>query len=263
MGIDTYQDESITPLRCCVADIRAFYEALIHPEIGGFPPKNVYLMTDGEMEGDRPTNANVLFRLENIVDRVQPEDTFVFYFSGHGMIRKRNPFLFSVNADGRSLTTLASTVIRLEEVRRICDAIPANQKLLILDACRNDPDVGKGDTDNLLTEAFARNIQMPSVTAMLYACSVGERAYKWNEIRHGVFSYYLLEGLRGEATTSDGDVTVATLTNYTQQQVVNWTREHLSGGKTQTPWLVLEGAAEFVLTGEPYRISILLRRARE
>ena len=104
---------------------------------------------------------------------------------------------------------------------------------------------------------------MPSVTATLYACSVGERAYEWNERRHGVFSYYLLEGLRGEATTSDGDVTVATLTNYTQQQVVNWTREHLSGGKTQTPWLVLEGAAEFVLTGEPYRISILLRRARE
>ena len=51
VGIDTYQDESITPLRCCVADIRAFHEALIHPEIGGFPPENVYLMTNKEWEG--------------------------------------------------------------------------------------------------------------------------------------------------------------------------------------------------------------------
>ena len=37
----------------------------------------------------------------------------------------------------------------------------------------------------------------PSVTVTRYACSIGERAYEWAEKKHGVFSYYLMEGLRG------------------------------------------------------------------
>jgi len=46
------------------------------------------------------------------------------------------------------------------------------------------------------------------VSATLYACNVEKRAYEWAEKKHGVFSYYLLEGLNGEAVNSQGKVTI-------------------------------------------------------
>ena len=46
------------------------------------------------------------------------------------------------------------------------------------------------------------------MSATLYACNVEKRAYEWAEKKHGVFSYYLLEGLNGEAVNSQGKVTI-------------------------------------------------------
>ncbi|MCZ6677145.1 MAG: caspase family protein, partial [Candidatus Poribacteria bacterium] len=240
VGIDRYDSERISPLRYCVADVSAFKQMLVDPAVGGFAPNQVYLMTNRDTGTTRPTNTNVIFRLKKIVEQVKPEDTFVFYFSGHGMTRDGKPFLLSVNADARDLDTLELSAIPVEKVKQILSSIKAHQTLFILDACRNDPSSGRGDEDNPLTQAFARGIQvrpklrtagLPSVTATLYACSLGERAYEWPEKQHGVFSYYLLEGLQGKAATPGGEVTVASLAEYTQQGVTQWAKENLSGGK--------------------------------
>ena len=74
------------------------------------------------------------------------------------------------------------------------------------------------------------------------ACSVGE----WADKEHGVFSYYLLQGLRRQANDK-GQVTITDLANYIQQQVVDWARTYR--GKQQIPWLNLQGSANLVLTG--------------
>ena len=255
IGIDTYDSKKISPLRYCVADVNAFKAALTEPAIGGFDPSHVFLMTDKNAGESRPTDTNVLFRLEQLAELVRPEDTFVFYFSGHGMTREGNSLLLSVNADARSLSTLAKSAIPLADVRRFLSSIKAHQTLFILDACWNEPVSGKGDKDNLLTEAFARGIKfrrepssttgLPPVTATLYACSVGERAYEWEEKGHSVFSYHLLEGLKGKAADLNGEVTINSLTTYTQEHVNQWTR--LNEGKRQNPWLVREGGGKLVL----------------
>ena len=256
VGIDAYDDPTISQLRYCVADVKAFYGALTDPSLGGFDKDQVYLMTGNDTGRTRPSNTNVIVRLEKLAELVKPEDTFVFYFSGHGMTREEKPFLLSINADARTLTSLELSAIPLEKVKRILSSIKAHQTLIILDACRNDPASGRGDEDNPLTEAFARGIQvrpklsragLPAVTATLYACSLGERAYEYPEKGQGVFSYFLLEGLKGNAAAPNGLVTIASLAKYTQQHVAKWARENLHGGKKQTPWLAQEGGAELVL----------------
>ena len=125
-----------------------------------------------------------------------------------------------------------------------------------IDACRNDPTSGRGDQDNVLDDTFVRGFkvkpnkgssELPGVNAALYACSVGERAYEWADKEHGVFSYYLLQGLRGQSVNNKGQVTITDLAYYIQQQVVDWARTYQ--GKQQTPWLNLQGSASLVLTG--------------
>ena len=93
------------------------------------------------------------------------------------------------------------------------------------------------------------------MSATLYACNVGERAYEWSEKGHGVFSYYLLEGLNGQAANSQGQVTVTGLAEYTQSKVVDWAETNRN--KKQTPWLSLQGGAKLVLaTGVERRESV-------
>ena len=94
-----------------------------------------------------------------------------------------------------------------------------------IDACCNDPTSGRGDQDNVLDDTFARGFKvkpnkdssgLPGVNATLYACSVGERAYEWADKEHGVFSYYLLQGLRGQSVNNKGQVMITDLANYIQ-----------------------------------------------
>ena len=173
------------------------------------------------------------------------------------MVRQgEDDFLLSVNVNLRSLRSLQRTAISLTEIRDICQQIPAQRKLIILDACRDHPQMGRSLSDNLLQPAFARNIRLQptspavtayEVTATLYACSVDQRAYEWPQKQHGVFSYYLLQGLKGEALDKQGQITLNSLADYVQQQVSGWAQQHQGKERPQTPWLEQAGAATTVL----------------
>ena len=148
VGVDDYQDPRISDLNYTVNDVIALYDALIDPQVGGLPKSQAYLMTNRSTGEDLPTHTNVLFRLENLAARIKPEDTFIFYFSGHGMVRQAEQYLLSINSDPRSLTTLASTAIALKHLQQLLKQIQAHQVILFLDMCRNDPEAGKGEEDN-------------------------------------------------------------------------------------------------------------------
>ena len=251
VGIDNYQND-IGDLKYCVADVEAFRQELI--ETAGFKPEKVFLMTDQMSGQDLPSRINVILRLDILASRVQPEDTFIFYFSGHGISTDDQSFLLATDSNATTPITLELSAIPLQKVRQILSKVKAQQLLTIIDACRNDPASGRSNRDNLLSDDFARGFKVqrqagpsgkPAVSATLYACSVGERAYEWAEKKHGVFSYYLLEGLKGEAANADGDVTIADLADYTQQKVVDWAQTYR--GKKQTPWLSLQGGAKLIL----------------
>ena len=251
VGINDYPND-ISPLRYCVADVEAFRQALIN--VAGFKEDKIFLMTDqmrGQME---PTNINVVMRLDILASQIKADDTFVFYFSGHGIAREDQSFLLAANSVTTTANTLELSAIPLDRVSKILSTVKAQQLLTVIDACRNNPEASRSGQDNLLSDNFTRGFKIrrsssnsgtPSVSATLYACNVGERAYEWAEKGHGVFSYYLLEGLNGEAVNSQGEVTVTTLAEYTQGKVVKWAEEFR--GKKQTPWLSLQGGSKLVL----------------
>ena len=260
VGINDYPND-ISPLRYCVADVEAFRQALVN--VAGFKEDKIFLMTDqmrGQME---PTNINVIKRLGILSKQIKADDTFVFYFSGHGIVNDESSFLLAANSDTATVDTLELSAIPLDRVSKILSTVKAQQLLTVIDACRNNPETGRSNQDNLLSDNFTRGFKIrrsssnsgnPSVSATLYACNVGERAYEWAEKGHGVFSYYLLEGLNGEAVNSQGEVTVTGLAEYTQSHVVKWAEEFR--GKKQTPWLSLQGGAKLVLAEGVVKSSI-------
>ena len=214
---------------------------------------------------DLPHFINVILRLETLASRVQAQDTFIFYFSGHGISSQDKSYLLTLDSNTATPRTLKRSAIPLQDVNEILSEVKAHQLLIIIDACRNNPESSRSSQDNLLSDDFARgfNVQpravgpsgRPAVSATIYACSVGERAYEWAEKGQGVFSYFLLQGLSGAAANSQGQVTVTGLAEYTQRQVVDWAQTYR--GKKQTPWLSLQGGAKLVLaTGVERRESV-------
>jgi hypothetical protein len=119
------------------------------------------------------------------------------------------------------------------------------QTLLLIDACRNDP-TGRSDTDNRLSKEFAdalrfdvRNREV-NAFAVLFAASIGQRAYEYIEKKQGYFTWALVQGLRGEAANAVGDITLSSLLSYIQTTVPK--RVALDfGSRSQRPYAVIEG----------------------
>ncbi|MCC7494330.1 MAG: SUMF1/EgtB/PvdO family nonheme iron enzyme [Fimbriimonadaceae bacterium] len=239
IGIDKYDSEDVTALRYTVNDVTAFRDLLVDPAVGGAKPENVVLLTPQSDGALRPTRTGIMVQIKKAALRTQPDDTLIFYFAGHGMQTAEGQFLLGVDADP---LLLADTAVPLERLPDILKDVRAKQIVAIIDACRNDPNAGRAQADNPLTEAFARGLRPRVVTpgggapkkiATWLACAVGERAWEITDRQHGVFSHFLLEGLKGQAAAG-GQVSLSGLADYVTKQVAAWARQ---AGKQQTPRL--------------------------
>jgi hypothetical protein len=92
-----------------------------------------------------------------------------------------------------------------------------------MDACRNDPDKGRGR--GLDGEAVPTP---PDGVGVLLSCSAGQRSFERDKYKHGVFFHHVLEGLKGEAKDRRGNVTWDSLRSYVKEQVAR-------DEKNQTP----------------------------
>jgi uncharacterized caspase-like protein len=253
VGVEQYENADITKLDFAVNDVRAVSRALTASV--GFPADHVLTMTSDLQRAnlDYPTAVNVLKRLRILAGRIGPEDTFLFYFSGHGFSRgKEGQFLGTIEADATDLATLKKTTLELADIREQMEKIVARQVIFVIDACRNDPEKSRGLADNPLQQDFSRTLRLvadaaargQTGSAVLFACSDGERAFEDPQKQQGVFSYYLLEALQGKAGSAAADLTINDVAEYVQKHVTRWAEER---NRKQTPVLHTAGAAKIVI----------------
>ena len=249
IGVEEYENPDISSLRFAVKDVLAVSKSL--SRLG----YQVYTMTSAETgvgNLKRPTNINVLKALDRLSEDVREGDTFLLYFTGHGFSKDGQGFLGAVNTDSSSIEALSISSIPVATLQKKIGKLKAKQIIFIVDACRNDPEKGKGDSDNKRTTDFSKSLLVAAKTAnsglggsaVLFACDEGERAFEDNEKGQSAFTYYLLEGLNGKAETSGGKLLIYDVADYVQREVRQWAKEH---GKRQTPQLKTDGAAKIIL----------------
>ena len=64
----------------------------------------------------------------------------------------------------------------------------------------------------------------PQSITVFYASNTTQLAYEHPDYKNGLFTYYLLRGLKGEADNGDKSLTVAELHNYVQKNVEDTTK---------------------------------------
>ncbi len=197
-------------------DAESIYTTLISSEGGQFPAENVHKLIN-----DQATVANIQHELEVWLPSVtKPDDRVVIYFAGHGFVSNGRGYLAAYDVDIHNITTTAYPMDQLG--KDIGGRIHGKWKVLMTDAChsgaitpQSDPQSDRGTINSTL-------LDLQKSLFSLTASRDREQSFEssnWGG-GHGIFTYYVVKGLQGEADTNgDGVVSADELAEYVHSNV--------------------------------------------
>lgn len=240
IGNRKYKNKDIPEVKYAQNDARTMKEYLV--KVLGYGESNVILKLDAtkadfeQFFGIRGNHEGEIF------DRIKPGRSDVFvYYSGHGApdINVKNPRPYFVPSDcssskyhlnGYPVDLLYENLAKLE----------AKSTTVVLDACFS----GSTNTGKQLIEGsvFGIKVDNPAIAkanAICITSSEGDQISSWyDEKHHGLFTYFFLKGLRGEADKNRNRVlTYEELYEYVSDRAdgVPYWAKILHHGRKQTP----------------------------
>ncbi len=211
VGVGRYT--AMPSLRYTDDDAFRFYSFLKSPEGGALPDDQIVVLVD-----ENATRENILRAMRQYFLKADKNDVVLFFFSGHGL---EGCFL-PVDYDGYN------NKVRHEEIKQIFTQSQAKHKLCIADACHsgtlNYSLAAKGPAPVSLSRYYQAFEESNGGIALLMSSKAEELSLEDHGLRQGVFTYYLLRGMKGEANT-DGDniITIRELYNYVRTKVREYT----------------------------------------
>lgn len=233
IGISKYQHKDWN-LKYADCDAEDLYKLLLTPNGGSFATERICKLTN-----EYATTGNITRALRGFLKKPAREDLVLIYFACHGSPdpdRPENVYLLTYDTDP---TDIAGTALPMEDIDRALTSILHSEKVIILaDTCHSGA-LGGGIggrrsvvNDAKLMNRFLQDIsQSKGGVALLTSAESNEISLedaKWGG-GHGVFTHYLLEGMRGSGDLDgNGIVTVGELFEYVRDNVKRETnnRQH-------------------------------------
>lgn len=223
VGISEYQHPDLN-LRYAHRDAEELYKLLLTPRGGGFPEKNIVKLIDEEATTRELTRA-----LRSFLQRAGREDLVLIYLACHGAPdpnRPQNVYLITHDTDPKDIP---GTALPMEHIRDALEPrnLYAKRVVLIADTCNSGAVGDSSGRRAVIDESAAARRYLHRLgeskpgMAILTSAEVNETSRedaRWGG-GHGVFTWHLLEGLRGKAENSRGEVTIRGLFDYVQEQV--------------------------------------------
>ena len=191
------------------------------------------------------------------------EKTVVLYFAMHGASDAVGPYLLRQDADGRDRD---ANRLRLSEVLERLKKLPARtNKVVLLDATQIDASWPLGFLHNDFARALEKldaDIAAVPNLVVLSASGPDQRSWASDDLRRTLFSYYVLEGLKGAADANeDGRIDALELHTFVTAAVERWVRANREA--VQTPVLLPAGVLgekrasniHLTMVTKPYRAA--------
>lgn len=191
-------------------DAYRIFAHLKSPEGGALGDEQIKILIDEDATNDRIKST-----MKSVFSKAGPNDLVMLYFSGHGL----NGSFLPIDFDGFNNKLLH------DDINAIFDESPAKYKICIADACHSGSILGqKGTVEATLNKYYRTLAQASPGTALLMSSKSSETSLESSGLRQGVFSHFLIRGLRGEADgDTDGVVTVQELYSYIYDNVRSYT----------------------------------------
>src|SRR5688572_1375053 len=247
VGINKYQNASYN-LNYAQPDAYSFVEKL--GERSKIIFKNVNRV---EIYDEEATKENITKGFKEMIAQAKPEDVFMFYYAGHGTLDEaNNDEYYLVPTDITKLygdpAQLHARGISATDIRGFLTQIKSQKQIVLMDACHSGGAVKSLSTRGVASDEKAM-VQLARSSGVVMIASSGTKqlATEFEALKHGVFTYALLEALDGKADNGDRKITVNELKVYMEERVPELTKQY--GGEAQYP--------TGYITGNDFPISIL------
>lgn len=209
-----------------------------------------------QITDDKATKSDLVAYSEDwLKRRVNRDSTVYVYYAGHGAPDPQGADAFIVPYEGHP--DFPSKLYSLKSMYESLNQLPARDVIVMLDSCFS------GAKGRSVTSRGARpmvvSMENPLLSGgritVLAAATGSQISSDYDPVQHGLFTYYLLRGLRGEADDDeDGLVSLGELYGYVRANVAETASLKLN--RDQTP-IILPSA---VTAGE--RLDLPVTRVR-
>ena len=216
IGINKYQNEKLS-LNYALADATAFKDEIEKDAKTVLGNVKTFFVTDNTADKKGITDA-----LTEVQKNAKPQDLFVFYYAGHGYISDKTKEFYLVPTDVADIKNVDEVLLQkgisAKMLQTYAIDIQAQKQIFILDACQS-----AGAFEALLTADANQQKSLAVVsrsTGTHWMAASGSKQYaqEFATLKHGAFTYVLLQALQGQAAANKM-ITVNGLKTFMQVQV--------------------------------------------
>ena len=231
VGVENYRNAP--QARWAAQDAAMFYDYAQRSL--GIPAGNIKLLT-----GEQANRTGLLAALKNwLAPMITPGKSQVYvYFAGHGLAASEGDKAYLIPQDGDP-SLLEDTALDRQRLFDEIAKVKPMSTTVFLDTCYSGG--ARGGDGTLVANARPVLIKSKAATLppgfMQFSAASGDQlAHSHPSQQHGLFSYYLMRGLSGEADTNhDSKLTAGELQDFVQAKVK---RMALTQGRPQEPELI-------------------------
>lgn len=193
----------------------------------GISDENVHLFEDA-------TGGNIaacVEQMKQVAKAAGGQATLIFYYAGHAFPDEetKSGYLLPIDGDSKNITTGYS----LEKLYKELNSVASKQVVCFIDACFS----GATRDDQMLVTgrgvAVKVKDEMPQGNMVVMTSATGaETAHQYEEMHHGLFTYFLLHKLQ----ETGGNVTLGDLSAYVTKMVKR--KSVTINQKMQTPTVI-------------------------
>ncbi|PXY02054.1 hypothetical protein DF185_05260 [Marinifilum breve] len=185
------------------------------------------------LKNEEVTRTSILQEFEKLKQTAKPEDVFVFYYAGHGVMseEKQSQFYivpYDVTQIYGNNELLQSKAVSSNELQTFATKLRAQKQMFVIDACQSG-----GMTELLASRGAAEEKAIAQLarstgTYWLAASNSEQFATELATLGHGIFTYAILEGLKGQADSGSKDrkITVQELDGFLNDRVPELSKKY-------------------------------------
>jgi hypothetical protein len=213
IGISSY--DHMPTLKYPDDDAYQLYAFLKSPEGGALPENHITLLVD-----EVATRENIRTSMKTVFGKADKDDVVIMYYSGHGLQGRFLPIDF----DGYKNS------LSHREIYDLLGNSAAKNKVLIADACYSGSlSDSKGTFYNSLENFYSKMGDSEGGTAIMMSSKAEEQSLEYSGLRQGVFSHFLLKGMKGHADyNGDTIVSITELFRFISDGVKSYTNNRQS-----------------------------------
>jgi len=245
VGISSYRDRDLN-LKFAANDAETLSKRLQQQAQGLY--RTVH--TPVTLVNENATIEKIEKAFADIAKRVEPNDVFVLFMAGHGMAWQGDYHFIPWDAVYENSESLIRASLSQQKLADLLKRIPTAKSLIVLDSCSAGQfatGLAEGKQLAMLTRGNISDKsaidRLMRATGRYVLAATTERGYALEgHDQHGVFTWALLEGLKGHASlsgSSEGSISLDDLANYVRAEVPKITQQ--KWGFEQIPMRLIQG----------------------